>query len=417
MRIEYIHAREILDSRGNPTIEVDVSLKAQNSKSGVGRASAPSGASTGMLEAVELRDNEKRYLGKGVLNAVKNVNEKIAPKLEKREFDSAKEYDDEMIELDGTVNKSKLGANAIVSVSMAIRKAVAIAEGKKLYEVLSEESSSKPSFPTPMLNIINGGKHAGGTLSIQEFMIIPKLKDFRKNLQISSEIYHILGEMLAKRYGVSSKNVGDEGGYAPKINTTNEAFDAIIGAIEEAGYLKEVALGIDAAASSFYKNGEYKIKIGNKTGVDAKELLEFYVELAGKYPLISIEDPFYEKDFESFSELTKKIGNKIQIVGDDLLVTNPKIIQMGIEKKSCNALLLKVNQIGSVSEGIIASKMCKKAGWKTVVSHRSGETEDSFIADLAVGIGAEYIKTGAPARGERTAKYNQLLRIEEGLNI
>ncbi len=400
MKITNIHAREILDSRGNPTIEVDV-----YANEFFGRGVAPSGASTGIYEAVELRDGGKRYLGKGVLRAVENVNELIEPALLGMEVTKQEEIDKRMISLDGTESKSKLGANATVATSMAIARCAAASEGISLFEHFGGET-----LPHAMFNILNGGKHAGGKLSVQEFMILPNAKSFSERLQIACETYHLLGRYLVKKYGPGAKNVGDEGGYAPQMNAGEEALDAIMHAIEESGYKTEVAL--DCAASSFYdqKTGKY-ILDGKPT--DKSELLDYYTTLAKKYPIKSIEDPFEENDFSGFADITKKLGSNIQIVGDDLLVTNVKRIKQAIEKKSCNALLLKLNQIGTVTESIAAANLCKKAGWNVIVSHRSGETEDSFIADFTVGIGAGQIKTGAPARGERTAKYNQLLRIEE----
>lgn len=407
--ITKIHAREILDSRGNPTIEVDVYAKTQASglETFSGRGIAPSGASTGIHEAVELRDGGKRYNGKGVLNAVENVNELIEPALVGMEISEQEKIDNLMIKLDGTQNKSKLGANATVATSMAVARCAAAGKGMQLYEYFGGTA-----LPHPMFNILNGGKHAGGKLSIQEFMIMPNAKSFYEKLQMACEIYHGLGKYLVKKYGASSKNVGDEGGYAPQLSGAEEALDAIMHAIDESGY--EAGLAIDSAASSFYDEKKKTYMLDGKE-VSGKELLDFYSSLVKKYPIKSIEDPFHEDDFTGFSEMTKKLGAKIQIVGDDLLVTNVRRIAQAIEKKACNALLLKLNQIGTVTESIAAANMCKNAGWNVIVSHRSGETEDSFIADFTVGINAGQIKTGAPARGERTAKYNQLLRIEEQL--
>lgn len=404
MRITKVHAREILDSRGNPTIEVDV-----YTKSGFGRAAAPSGASTGMHEALELRDGGVRYLGKGVQEAVRNVNEKIAPMLLGMHVEPLEDVDNQMITLDGTPEKSRLGGNAMVAVSMACARAAAASGGKQLYRYFGGKT-----LPKAMFNIVNGGKHAGGKLSIQEFMIIPESKTFSERLQMASEVYHILGKRLVKKYGVSARNVGDEGGFAPLIQSTEEALVAIEKAIEEAGYSKKVGLAIDAAASSFFDGKEDNYFLDGKL-VSPEELLDFYIRIAKEFKLKSIEDPFYEEDFDLFAKLTKKLGDKVQIVGDDLLVTNPKRIGTAIDLAACNALLLKVNQIGTITEAVTAANMCRRKHWAIVVSHRSGETEDSFIADFAVGINAGQIKTGAPARGERTAKYNQLLRIEEEL--
>lgn len=401
--IERVFAREVLDSRGNPTVEAEV-----GSRDGFGRAIAPSGASTGIHEALELRDGGRRFLGKGVLKAVANVNKKIAPALIGMDISGQKEIDGKMISLDGTQNKGNLGANAIVAVSMACMKAGACAAGKEVYQHLGGKL-----LPVPMLNIINGGKHAGNSLAIQEFMVIPKkAKTFAEAMQAASEIYHTLGARLAKKYGVGARNVGDEGGFAPRLSKCADALEEITLAIEEAGYSGEAACGIDAAASSFYdaKSGKYSID-GKK--IDAGGMLDYYSKLAGKYRLLSIEDPFYEEDFNSFSEITRKLGAKVQIVGDDLLVTNPERLSAAIGKKSVNALLLKINQIGTVSEALEVAEMCRKSKIRIVVSHRSGESEDSFLADFAVGINAGQIKAGAPARGERTAKYNRLLRIEE----
>jgi len=405
MKITSVFAREILDSRGNPTIEVEV-----KAGKAFGRAAAPSGASTGMHEALELRDGGKRYLGKGVRKAVDKVNKIISPALKKMDVAKQSAIDKKMIGLDGTENKMNLGGNAMVATSMAVLRAAANSRGKWLYEHLGGKK-----LPKPMFNILNGGKHAGGELSIQEFMIIPsKAKSFSETLRQASEIYHVLGKRLVKKYGPGARNVGDEGGFAPQMKRTHEALDAIMEAINEAGYKGKVNLAMDAAASSFYSerssnyilDGEYREK---------EEMLDFYVGLSKSYPIVSIEDPFYEEDFDSFAALTKKIGKKVQIVGDDLLVTNVKRIKTGIKKKSMNALLLKVNQIGTVTEAMEAAKLCRKNKMNVVVSHRSGETEDSFIADFSVGLETGQIKTGAPARGERTSKYNQLLRIEERL--
>ncbi len=405
MKITSIKAREILDSRGNPTVEVDVFTD-----SGFGRAAAPSGASTGAYEACELRDGEKRYLGKGVQNAVENVNKKITKTLIGKNIKDQNDADQRMLKLDGTENKSKLGANAIVATSMAIAKAFAAEQGKQYFEFLGGKR-----LPQPMFNILNGGKHAGGKLAIQEFMIMPKGKNFAETLQMASEIYHILGKQLSEKYGASARNVGDEGGFAPPIEKCEHAIIAIIKAIEEAGYVKETKLAFDIAASSFY-DGVKKTYNFDGDDISTDMLMDYYIDLVEHYPTItSIEDPFQEDDFNSFSILTNELEPKVMIVGDDLLVTNPKRIQKALDIKACNALLLKVNQIGSVSEAINAAQLCRKNNWKIIVSHRSGETEDTFISDLTVGISAEFIKTGALARSERTAKYNQLLRIEEKL--
>lgn len=400
MKIKKIKSREILDSRGNPTVEVEVYTDDDN----FGRGTAPSGASTGIHEAIELRDNEKRYLGKGVLQAVENVNKKIAKVLIGKNIKNQQDADERLLKLDGTENKSKLGANAIVATSIAFAKLFA-----------KEKIIGNSKIPQPMFNIINGGKHAGNKLSIQEFMIIPKGKTFSETLQIASEIYHTLGKQLVNKYGASARNVGDEGGFAPSMQKTEEAISAIIKAIEEIGYQNETRIALDAAASSFYDPVKRTYEIDG-VDINANALVDYYIDLRERYnTLVSIEDPFQEDDFNSFAVLTDELERKAMIVGDDLLVTNPVRIKKAIETYACNALLLKVNQIGTVSEAIAAAELCKKNNWKVIVSHRSGETEDTFIADFAVSINADFIKTGAPARGERTAKYNQLLRIEEKL--
>jgi len=404
-RITRIFAREILDSRGNPTVEADVHAGAF-----FGRAAAPSGASTGVHEALELRDGGKRYGGKGVLRAVENVNHRIAKALIGMEVSAQDKIDMKMCDLDGTENKANLGANAIVATSLAVAKCGSAAQGKALHERLGGKI-----LPVPMLNVINGGKHAGSGLAVQEFMLMPVgAKSFSEALQMGSEIYHGLGKLLVAKYGPSARNVGDEGGYAPAIRTTSEALGILAKAIEDSGYEKEVKLGMDAAASSFYDKGSSTYSIDGKELMRGK-LIEKYCSLAEEHPLISLEDPFHEEDFEGFAMLRQLIGKKCQIVGDDLLVTNVKRIEEAIECGSVNALLLKVNQIGTLTESIAAAKMCYKQDYGVVVSHRSGETEDSTIAHIAVGIGSGQIKTGAPARAERTAKYNELLRIEERL--
>ena len=405
MHIKSVHAREILDSRGNPTIEVDV----ETEDKAFGRAAAPSGASTGVHEAVELRDGDGRYLGKGVMHAVQNVNEKIEPLLVGMPIEPLEDIDAQMIELDGTPEKSRLGANAMVAVSMACARAAAASNNESLHSYLGGGE-----LPKAMFNILNGGKHAGGKLSIQEFMIIPDAPTFSERLRMASETYHVLGQQLVKKYGPGARNVGDEGGFAPQLDNASEALEAIEDALVECGYKQRTGVAIDAAASSFYDEKSKTYNLDGKS-VDADDLLDFYAGLVKSFGLVSIEDPFFEEDFDMFSEMTETLGKRIQVVGDDLLVTNVKRIRTGIEKRSCNALLLKVNQIGTVSEAIAAANLCRHSKWKVIVSHRSGETEDSFIADFCVGINAGQIKTGAPARGERTAKYNQLLRIEEEL--
>ena len=370
-----------------------------------GRASVPSGASTGKYEAVELRDNNKKYLGKGVLKAVDNVNKIIAKKIIGKDARRQKSIDKLMIDLGGK-NKEKLGANAILAVSLAIARA----SGDVLYKRLGKLIGNKFVMPIPFCNVINGGKHAGGNLKIQEFMIAPVgAKSFSEAIRMNSEVYHILKKIIQKRYGKSSVNVGDEGGFAPTIEDARQALNLLVKAIDEAGYNKKIKIAIDFAASEYYNKGIYSLK----RQYSAELLMNYYMELIKKYPIISFEDPFAEDDFSAFQKLTKK--TKIQVVGDDLLATNKERIKMAIENKLCNALLLKVNQIGTLTEAIEAAQLATKAGWKIMVSHRSGETCDTFIADLVVALGCGQIKSGAPCRGERTAKYNRLLRIEEEL--
>lgn len=402
MKITAVWAREILDSRGNPTVEVDVFTEAA-----FGSAAAPSGASTGIHEAVELRDGDHRYLGKGVMKAVSNVNNIIGPALVGMELDQAS-IDTRMRELDGTKDKSNLGANAIVATSMAVMRAMCAAEGRMLHEHLGGRL-----LPHAMFNIINGGKHAGNRLAIQEFMIVPEAPEFRERLRMASEIYHVLGKMLVKKYGASAKNVGDEGGFAPSIGNTYEALDAISSAVEEAGYQASCGFALDAAASSFWKDGKYDI---DGKELSEHDLIDYYGDLAKAYPIISIEDPFHEESFEAFAVLNQGLKD-VQIVGDDLVVTNVERLKQAISQQSISALLLKINQIGTVTEAMDAVRMCRQNNLNIIVSHRSGETEDSFIADFAVGIESGQIKTGAPARGERTSKYNQLLRLEERIAL
>ncbi len=407
MKIEAVWAREVLDSRGNPTVEAEVTVNGHKIT-----AIAPSGASTGSWEAHELRDNDARFGGKGVLKAVENVRTKISKRIVGMDPADQREIDMAMIELDGTENKKNLGANAIIATSLAVAKAGAMAEGVPLYQHIGDNGVT---LPVPMLNIINGGKHAGGNLKIQEFMIIPAgAKSFSECLRMSSEVYMSLKSILKKKYGVAAVNLGDEGGFAPPLNTSSEAMETIIGAVSDAGYMpgKDVFLALDAASSEFYDNGVYDVD-GKK--LSAGELADHYQMLTKTYPLISIEDPFFEDDFEATAELTKKVGSNVQIVGDDLFVTNTKRLSKGIEMNAANALLLKVNQIGTVTEAGDAAQMSFDNGYSVVVSHRSGESEDVSIADLSVGWGSGQIKTGAPARGERTSKYNRLLRIEEEL--
>jgi len=406
--ITKVKAREVLDSRGNPTVEAEVWVD-----TAMGRAIAPSGASTGIHEAQELRDGDKgRYAGKGVQKAVNNVNEKIAEAIVGCDCTNQEEVDKVIIELDGTENKVNLGANATVATSMAAAKCAATCRGIPLYKSFNLQASL---LPVPMLNVLNGGKHAGTKLSPQEFLIMPiGAPNFREALRMASETYHVLAGIVKERYGVSAKNVGDEGGYAPNMTMTREALDCLMTAIETAGYSEEISLAIDPAASSFYDGNKktYSLDGKNKT---AQELVDFWAELADTYPIVSIEDPFHEDDFDSFAELTERIGSSVQIVGDDIFVTNVKRIKTGIEKRAANSVLIKLNQVGTLTETINAIDLARSNGWTAVVSHRSGETEDSMISDFVVGMGTGQIKTGAPARGERTAKYNQLLRIAEEL--
>ncbi len=392
---------QILDSRGNPTIMTVV-----KSKQGIGIASVPSGASTGIHEAYELRDHRKSYRGMSVLKAINNINNKINNALKGYNVEEQAKIDYTMIELDGTENKRRLGANAILSVSMAVARCAANEKGIELYEYLGGYNN----MPTPLLNIINGGKHAGNKMKIQECMIIPDTKSFSEDIRIATEIYHTLKEVIEKKYGKSAINVGDEGGFAPPISKVEEAFELVLKAVEELGYSKKVGLGIDAAASEFYKNNRYYL---TNRGIGKEKLLDYYKELVSKYPLWSIEDPFEQEDFETTAQLRKELKDKVQIVGDDLFTTNSKRIEIGIEKGSCNALLLKLNQIGTLTEAKKAMVLARNNGMKIVVSHRSGETCDDFISDLAVGWGAEEIKAGAPARGERVSKYNRLMIIEQ----
>ncbi len=405
--IENIHAREILDSRGNPTVEVDVWTCC-----GFGRAAVPSGASTGTHEALELRDGDDRYGGKGVLRAVKNVNEIIGPKLIESEISALEQraVDNFMLELDGTPLKSNLGANAILGVSLGVAKAAADELGIPLYQYLGGVNTT--TLPVPSLNVLNGGQHAGNDLAIQEFMILPKgASCFSEGLRKAAETYHALGKILQGRYGAGATNVGYEGGYAPPLNRTVDALDALMSALDVTGYEKEIGIGMDAAASSFYKNGSYVID-GKK--LSSGEMVDFYADLVATYPIISVEDPFEEEGYEDFAALTARLPRTI-IVGDDIYVTNVERLSKGIEMKATNALLLKLNQIGSVSEAFDAARMAFRNGFKVMASHRSAETEDSALADVTVALGAEMLKTGAPARSERNAKYNQLLRIEEEL--
>jgi enolase len=399
MKILSVWAREILDSRGNPTIEVEVATE-----QAMGSAAAPSGASTGKYEAYELRDGDSRYHGKGVLRAVGNVNNIIAPSIVGMDVNDQASIDGKIIGLDGSPNKENLGANAMVATSMAVLRAASASKGKQLFQYLGGTT-----LPSCMFNIINGGKHAGGSLAIQEFMIIPQADLFSERLRMASEIYHTLGKMLVQKYGAAARNVGDEGGFAPSIDNSYKALDAISDAIEELGYDSVCGLAIDAAASSFYDGRVYRID--GKT-LSENDLIDYYKDLVSTYEIKSVEDPFHEESFEAFAALLREMP-ALQVVGDDLVVSNPKRIADAIAQGSMSALLLKINQVGTVTEAMEAARLCRDRGLGVIVSHRSGETEDPFIADFAVGINAGQMKTGAPARGERTSKYNQLLRIEE----
>jgi enolase len=410
-KIEIVYAREILDSRGNPTVEVEVGL----SEGGWGLAAVPSGASTGQFEALELRDGDpKRYSGKGVMKAVKNVNDVIAPVLAGMDpFDQAL-IDKTIIELDGTQNKEKLGANALLGVSLAVARAAADSLEIPLYRHIGGTNACR--LPMPMMNILNGGQHALNNLDLQEFMIVPKGGEtFREALRIGSEVFHALAKVLADK-GLST-GVGDEGGFAPNLEANDQAIEVILQGIEKAGYRPgdDVVLALDAAASSFYQEGTYVFSMSDQSVRDSKEMIAFYADWVKRYPIFSLEDGLDEEDWDGWRELTKQLGTQVQLVGDDLFVTNPERIGRGIEEQSANAVLIKLNQIGTLTETLRAIEMTHRAGWKTVISHRSGETEDSFIADLSVAAGSGQIKTGSMSRSERICKYNRLLRIEEEL--
>jgi len=410
MYIKDIKAREILDSRGNPTVEVDVILD----NGIIGRAAVPSGASTGSREALELRDNDKsRYNGKGVLKAVKNINEKIKPALLNMNPLLQTEIDNKMIELDGTENKSKLGANAILGVSIATAKASALALGLPLYKYIG--GTNAKIVPVPMLNILNGGKHADNNVDFQEYMIAPAgLPSFKEAIRAASEIYHSLKSILKSKNLVTA--VGDEGGFAPDLKSNEEPLELILQSIEKAGYKpgKEIFICLDPAASEFYENGKYILKAENKK-LSPDEMVKYYKKLVDSFPIISIEDGMAEQDWDGWKILTDTLGKKIQLVGDDVFVTNSKILAEGIKKGIANSILIKLNQIGTLTETLDTIELAKKNGYTSVVSHRSGETEDNTIADLTVAVNIGMIKTGAPARSERLAKYNQLIRIEEEL--
>lgn len=404
--IKDVKAREILDSRGNPTVEVDVICD----NGSFGRSSVPSGASTGINEALELRDNDHRYMGKGVTKAVRNVNEIIKPRLIGMDITKQKEIDDLMISIDATENKSYLGANAMLGVSLACLKAGAMDSKLPLYRYLGDGKE----LPYPMMNILNGGAHADNNLDFQEFMIIPQRETFKERLRVGAEVFHNLKKVLKSKG--DNTGVGDEGGFAPNLSSNQEGFEVIIEAINKAGYEpgKDVCLGIDVAASQFYNENDntYDLK-GEGKVFTRDELISFYEKLINKYPITTIEDGLNETDFEGFRILTERLGSRIQLVGDDLFVTNPKLLQEGINMHACNAVLIKLNQIGTVSEALDTINLAKKNNYKTVISHRSGETEDNYIADFAVGLSLGQIKTGSLSRSERVCKYNQLLRIEE----
>lgn len=403
--IMHVFAREIMDSRGNPTVEAGVVLDDMSS----GEAGVPSGASTGAHEAHELRDGGDRYQGKGVLKAVEAVNEEIADELAGFEADDQRAIDQAMIDLDGTPNKSRLGANAILGVSMAVAKAAAESAGLPLFRYIGGPNAHV--LPVPMMNILNGGAHADSGVDVQEFMIAPVgAETFAEALRMGAEVYHTLKSVI-KSKGLST-GLGDEGGFAPSVESTKAALDLIVEAIEKAGYKlgDDVALALDVASSEFFKDGKYHFEGGEHT---AEEVAKVYEELISEYPIVSIEDPLQEDDWEGYVTLTETIGDKVQIVGDDFFVTNPERLAKGIEMKAANALLVKVNQIGTLTETFDAVELAHRNGYRTMMSHRSGETEDTTIADLAVALNCGQIKTGAPARSERVAKYNQLLRIEQ----
>jgi len=406
--IDAVHAREILDSRGNPTVEVEVLLEDGTSS----RAAVPSGASTGAFEAAELRDGGKRYLGKGVEKAVDFVNDEIAPAVIGFDAQDQRFVDQEMLDLDGTKNKSRLGANAILGVSLAVARAAAESSDLSFFRYIGGPTAH--TLPVPMMNILNGGAHADTNVDVQEFMIAPiGAESFRESLRWGAEIYHTLKGVLKKR-GLAT-SVGDEGGFAPNLDSNRAALDLILEAIEAAGFKpgKDIALAMDVAATEFHKDGKYAFEGKQKS---ADEMIAYYTELVNAYPIVSIEDPLDEDDWDGWTKMTSELGTKIQIVGDDLFVTNPERLAKGIKHGSANAMLVKVNQIGTLTETLDAVSLAHRNSYRTMMSHRSGETEDTTIADLAVALECGQIKTGAPARSERVAKYNQLLRIEEELD-
>lgn len=409
MKIIDVKGREILDSRGNPTVEVDVILEDGT----LGRASVPSGASTGMREALEMRDGDNRYIGKGVLKAVANINGPLRDLVIGLDAENQKELDYAMIKADGTKTKSKYGANAILGISMAAMKASANSKKMPLYRYIGNGST----LPVPMMNIINGGAHADNKLDFQEFMIVPQTDTIKERVRIGAEVFHHLKKVLNNK-GLAT-GVGDEGGFAPDLKSNTEGFELIMEAIRMAGYepKKDVCIAIDVAASEFYdkKTGKYNL-VGEGRSLTTDELIEFYQELVNKYPIISIEDPVDENDWDGFTKITEILGQQVQLVGDDLFVTNKECLQMGIDKKAGNAILLKVNQIGTITETLETIELARNNNYKTIISHRSGETEDTTIADLAVGLNLGQIKTGSLSRSDRVCKYNQLIRIEEELN-
>ena len=405
LKIKKISAREILDSRGFPTVEAELVTEL-----GSFFASVPSGTSKGKNEALELRDGGERYRGLGVLSAVKNINEIIGPKLEGKEVTSQKEIDDFLINLDGTENKSNLGANAVLAVSVAVSRAGAALQAKPLWKWISEISGTKPVLPVPCVLFMEGGLHGKGSLDIQEIMVVLQADTFKEKLRISTEIYHNLGKALEKKYGKTSATVGMEGAFTPLIDDTEEALGLIMKTIKDSGYKDGIEFILDMAASCFFQEGKYFFD-GDILTKD--ELRDYYLKLCQNYPITGIEDPFAEEDWPAFREITEKIGDRVSIIGDDLLVTNMGRIKTAVEKKACNGLILKANQVGTVTETIEAAKYAIKNNFKVFVKHRSGETKDDFIADLATGLGTGYIMAGGPTRGERVAKYNRLLRIEE----
>jgi len=410
VKIRTVKAREILDSRGNPTVEVDVTL----SNGAMGRAAVPSGASTGQHEALELRDGKQRYLGKGVAKAVEHVNRVIGPKLRGRDARRQEEIDRFMIDLDGTPTKRRLGANAILGVSLAVAQAAAAAAKVPLFRYLGGPGAK--TLPVPMMNILNGGAHADNSVDLQEFMVVPiGARSFADALRMGAEVFHTLRAVLKeKKYSTA---VGDEGGFAPQLGSNQEAIEVILVAIERAGYRpgRDVALALDPASSEFYDNGEYVFRKSDGSRRSPAAMVEFYRDWVGRYPILSIEDGLSEDDWSGWELLSRELGRTVQLVGDDLFVTNPERLQRGIERGVANSILIKLNQIGTLTETLETIARARRAGYTTVISHRSGETEDATIADLAVAVNAGQIKTGSVCRGERTAKYNQLLRIEEAL--